>query len=118
MAAYSLKLSFCIQVPNVRTPIRNLVAQDLPYCRAHIIVSSGKDNNIRWQGITIGQKQLAISKAIDTTRVVIDLDLAIDDKLTTPDVDIITPATGKICAIDTSSIWPEIKFEASPTESV
>lgn len=48
----------------------------------------------------------------------LDLDLAINDQLTAPNIDVVAAAAGIVCASDSSSVGPEIQLETCFPEAV
>lgn len=118
-SAYSIEFPLLIQIPDILTPIRDLVTEDFPHGRPHIIVPRGQDDDIRRQlrACLIIQDDPRRRKPRDAAGGMLHFDLALDDQPATTDVDVVSASAREIQPRDAGVVDPFVDFEAGAFEA-
>lgn len=99
-----------VKAPDTAHPIGNFVAQDLPRLRPHILVSRREDNLIRLQLRSVGELQ-SMRQHLRDLLALLDLDLAVDDQLAGPNVNVVAASALEVLEEETRVIGPVVQLE-------
>ena len=98
-APHCAQLALLVKAPNIPDTIRNLISKDLPGGPTHVFVPCREYDFVGFQFATISEQQSMRLDLCDLLPL-LDFDLAVYDKLTSPNINVVSTTSLKVSEVD------------------
>ena len=117
LAPHGAQLALRVEPPDVLDAVRERVAKDGARLRAHVLVARREDDLVRRQLGAVGEPD-RVRQHLGDLLALLDFDLAVDDELRGPDVDVVAPAALEVLHEQARAVGPLVELEARFREAL